>query len=813
MLNHVGNVVHRSLGCLGPLSRPLLGWYLSGARHIDALVLSPPGAVEDMEGLARQIYHRHLAALLVARLQRVRSVVSALLVVACMAALLVRPGPQPAWVPVALIVGLVALNGWVSRQAVAYFARRYAEDDKRLARGLITRTFLRPIPADCPADLRDPWRWTSLTQDGRVWSAEITEMDGRMTVSAMAPALVNLLLAVGAVLLWTVVFGGGLVSMPTITGDAPANPLFVVPIFVLIVGMVLVGALAAGDDEKSERAGLDMLGANKTLPELRALMLDDGAATTAEAAAWLAAGGSAHAVRHEQARAAQIEHARRDTSPVVTLGTATGILAGRGDFLAPSPCLPVAMSLVDMQAHTLLTGGTGSGKTSVIRAILRQVADWVGVGVLVLDGKAALGAEMAAAIPDLVLIDPAQTVVSLVAGVTPTQLAEVVQDRLGQASQDRFWIDSAAGLLRQAAVIAHRAGRYSLAVAYRVAVNERFRASFLERLPAAGNDIELEGALDFFASEWPDLDPKTRSGIVQTLRAVYLQIAAHADLMRWAEAEEGAPGTADLSAVLRGGRVAVVAPAYRYGQAGPLVTAVLKVGLYNRIKARADKGLGDGETPVVIAADEFQGIAVKEHDSSMATIGRSLQVAMILATQTVEHLNAALGEAEAAALLQVIGSHIALAGRSRKTDEMISARIGATFRATLTGGQFPGVPSTRAALTVQAAAGSRAAAHHHPDIADAISWGMTGLGADLERRRALGALSWTYQEAARWADMEGHKAHEGASVLPMCIIGAAPLIDAAEVPELTAVFGSAVVAISRGRTPRRDVVNLTLAYR
>lgn len=211
-----------------------------------------------------------------------------------------------------------------------------------------------------------------------------------------------------------------------------------------------------------------------------------------------------------------------------------------------------------------------------------------------------------------------------------------------------------------------------------------------------------------------------------------------------------------------------------------------------------------------MVSDEFQAIALKGKDSDMATIGRSLGVGMVFATQTVEHLIAALGEAEAAALLQVIGSQIALAGRSAKTDEMIARRIGSTFRATIQ--SMPGIPTTRAAMMVQAAAGSRAAAHHHTDIGDAISWDARGAEADLDRRRGFGALQFAREELERSAGNEEHRANDFMMVQPMCSIGVTPLVEAAEVQELVAVPSSALVCINRGRVSRRDVVNLHVAY-
>src|SRR5207248_351868 len=47
------------------------------------------------------------------------------------------------------------------------------------ARGVITRCFLRDVPADTPIDLCDAWRHNWLTNGSRPLSSEITEADAR----------------------------------------------------------------------------------------------------------------------------------------------------------------------------------------------------------------------------------------------------------------------------------------------------------------------------------------------------------------------------------------------------------------------------------------------------------------------------------------------------------------------------------------------------------------------------------------------------------------------------------------------------------
>ncbi|MFI4986741.1 MAG: LysR substrate-binding domain-containing protein, partial [Alphaproteobacteria bacterium] len=106
----------------------------------------------------------------------------------------------------------------------------------------------------------------------------------------------------------------------------------------------------------------------------------------AEGAAWAFAGASNWAARVEEARKAQLAEAIADKSPVLNLGTALGVLAARGDLLAPSAGLGMALSLKDLMQHLLVLGGTGSGKTEgVLRPLCKQLGALQGVGLVVLD--------------------------------------------------------------------------------------------------------------------------------------------------------------------------------------------------------------------------------------------------------------------------------------------------------------------------------------------------------------------------------------------------------------------------------------------
>jgi hypothetical protein len=123
----------------------------------------------------------------------------------------------------------------------------------------------------------------------------------------------------------------------------------------------------------------------------------------------------------------------------------------------------------------------------------------------------------------------------------------------------------------------------------------------------------------------------------------------------------------DLTGVLKGKRIGILAPAHRYGEAGPVVMALLKARIFAAIRDRAD--MAEGETPVVLLMDEAQAVTTKQ-DALILGIARSLNLAIVASTQTVERIEARLGSMEAAQFLTLFGSVIALqngsARRSRR---------------------------------------------------------------------------------------------------------------------------------------------------
>jgi hypothetical protein len=488
---------------------------------------------------------------------------------------------------------------------------------------------------------------------------------------------------------------------------------------------------------------------------------------------------------------------------MVELGETTGVFAGRGDFFGASAKLPFRLSLRDLQMHMLVLGGTGSGKTSgVLRPLARQLAGDDGVGLVIMDGKGSLPGELAH-LPGMRVVDPRQsgTEVSLVSGVEPSVIVDTIREILApsQGGDNQFWIDSAASVLRRAAIIAQATGGawwslfHSVHLVSRKDERERLIASLEAKTEG---DPLLREACAYFRGEWDTMDEKPRSSILAVIRSWVSTITATPELLQWAKTPAG-KDTVDIMSPLTGGRIGFLIPEHRYGTAGAVVTALIKARIYNGLKARADRDwAGTSETPVVFIIDEAQEVATSQ-DAQMLAIGRSLGLAMVAATQGLEGVKAKLGEATSDKWLAIFGSVVALGGRSLVTDTFVSERAGQSWQ--LSPADVEGA-TVRGSLSMEAISGPAAAARTQPHM-DRIAGGGRW-SAPSALAAALAALP---AAMARSKDPK-------IDVPSRLTLGPRPLVVPGEIASLTAVPDTAVVLATRGRVPRRDIVHLRPEY-
>ncbi|MBI1331469.1 MAG: TraM recognition domain-containing protein [Armatimonadetes bacterium] len=628
------------------------------------------------------------------------------------------------------------------------------------AKEAVQRCFLKAVPKGAPQDLADIWRHSWYTNEGRPISSEIVETDANSLVAS------------------EIVQGWRSCSMALMT----CAFLCLMPCLNVLILPALWGMLA----KRTTNPGT-----------IRSQELDRRQAV--EGAVLVAAGGIEWSKHQEQARMMQIAEAMNDKTPILRLGKSTGILAARGDSYAPSVGVPFDLSLRDLQNHLLVLGGTGSGKTSgILRPLAHQISSLKGVGLVVMDGKASLPGELKS-LAGMQIVDPAESKFSLVSGLSPAELVDTIVDVLttGQES-DPYWSNSAAGLLRRAAVLARFIGGswWTLSGIGKLATSQEELKKIIDRLDlkAVAKDPLVSEAVSYFMNEWSVMDEKPKSGIMSHAMTWIATITAHPELLAWAEAKEG-EDSFDLFSPLTGGRLGFLIPAHRYGRAGAVVTALLKARIYSRLKERAE-GKSTNSVPVVFLIDEAQEVATKD-DATMLSIGRSLGLAMVGATQTIEGITEKLGDKAAAKWLAVYGNALSLTGRSPATDEFMAKRAGSVWKAAVQ--TAPGI-SVKDSIVASQFSGSIAASRRQTFMREFALPAASPLAPFMEKSRQAQAN----QQSASADPRDYREADEGisSSVRPV------PLIHAEEISTLLAEQNLALMVAIRARAPRRDVIKL-----
>lgn len=654
-------------------------------------------------------------------------------------------------------VGALFLSCWLVPRMMRGTADAEAKGE---AEGIVRRCFLRDVDSATPDDLRDVWRHGWLTSQGRPISSEICEADAREVI-------------VHEFAKWWLVSAAGLAA-----GIACWSGIEFMGTLALVA---IVGKLLFHSNPATRRELL--------------LSIQEGV----EGLAFVAAGGDAWGQSIERARIEQIKEAKRDADKVdgrlVRLGDATGLLAARGDMFAPSAGMPFSLSLRDLQTHLLVLGGTGSGKTTaVLKPLIYQAAAWDGIGLAVMDGKGALPGELRKLGDKLTIIDPDKVRVSLVAGIEPSMVVDTLVEILGGQSSDRFWSDSAGGILRRCALVAHAAGKgeWSLLGAARLAFDDSEREKALDAVPAEAlaESPALGEAMAFLETEFPEIDPKLRSNFVAQIRSWINTLTAHPKMLAWADATPS-QSEADIGEVLKGARMGVLIPAHRYGDAGRVASALLKARLYRGLKDRADdKDWRKTGTPVLMVIDEAQEVATAD-DATLLAIGRSLGLAMVAATQTIEGVYERLGQASAK-WLGIFGGVVGLTGRSEETDKFVAHRIGAAWSPYVEAGN--GLP-VKTAIQADMMTGPHAAKRTQKFFGKHLrsdNWNNLVYRAT---RGVAGQIRALFQGQAVGAQAS-------------CRLGVRGMVEPGEIQTLLAEPNRALAIVSRARVIRRDAVTL-----
>lgn len=527
-------------------------------------------------------------------------------------------------------------------------------------------------------------------------------------------------------------------------------------------------------------------------------------------------------VKHVEGRKQQAERAAKDTSPLITWGTAMGEMTARWDGFAPDAGLPVRSSVNDLATHLLVLGSTGRGKTSAVLNPLMAAYIAAGVGgSLTMDGKGSL-AVLYRRVKNYLLIDPRRCVVGLYEGMSPAEVANCWKE-LNTPKDDHnpFFTTSAGTACRHTAEVLRALVDITAdgpeEEKWHWTVHHHFRLAQLGL--AAGADAKtsmhqfldnvwlkhpkgqvglLADARQYFLVELEGLDEKPLSSIAATVSSWFSPILSHKDLLVWGQAETGVR----VEECLHGRHVGINLPTTVFGHAGTVATRFLKNRVFNEGKRRAEAPEGDWRAmdptakPCLLLMDECQ-LIFGEPDMDLIPIGRSLGLWFVCCTQTIESMRTiARDQHKIGAALDSFQSVIALRS-SPETTQWLVSRFGMTWMPQfVTGGvgidfvgsvaqasdaplYDPTNPQARVMRWLR-----RLGAGSFRPIAFATDGGREGMGGSADHLR----FSMITTAGKGWAEE--------------------PLLSKATFEAITAQQGTALCSLTRGGSPRRDFIRL-----
>ncbi|MGO7266272.1 type IV secretory system conjugative DNA transfer family protein [Rhizobium johnstonii] len=425
----------------------------------------------------------------------------------------------------------------------------------------------------------------------------------------------------------------------------------------------------------------------------------------------------------------EVENAchRLKDQPIIPVGEATGLIRGRGDMEAPDRGTIVCYDGESVRQHTLILGGTGSGKTRlVIRPLFKRImeAKWGPghkIGAYVTDGKGTLWKDLEPIVANrkdevaVIGTGEDQFGLDLCQGMSPLEISTTFKAVAGQlqgASKEDFWPESASLLLMHSATIARaiemsgsvrlkwkenrRCMPYSLIGIAQIASNEPLMlecfkdfSDFARTLDEDDTDAEAtaymraaDQSIQWLNGAHMKQGDNTRGSIVANVSSVLGKLSGAPDIT--ARFCSGAfERMVDVDHALKGGILFIAVGETEHGMAGKVVTLWLKTRLYIMARRRLiDDPEGCENTSCALIADEYQMLATIGPDScaTFFNIARQTGVFMVAATQSVAALNQAIGEHATANLMNLLRSKIILKTEERSTLEYAKALAGEVAR-------------------------------------------------------------------------------------------------------------------------------------
>ncbi|WP_165447390.1 type IV secretion system DNA-binding domain-containing protein [Rhizobium leguminosarum] len=419
--------------------------------------------------------------------------------------------------------------------------------------------------------------------------------------------------------------------------------------------------------------------------------------------------------------------------PVFPIGVATGYMRSMGDIGAPLKGQFVCMDGDSARQHTLILGGTGSGKSMfVMEPMFSRImsANWGEghrIGAYVTDGKGVLYKDFLKYVDkrdDVKIVGVAddQFAIDLVRGMTPAQISDTFKgvsiQLLGNPS-DSFWIEMASLVIMHAAMIAQgfeyseRGVKeftenegfrpYSLAGIALIATNEIVCKGVSEVVRELRNkDEENKGAggtekteilkqavksTNWIKTNFWEIATETRTGIVSNINSVIGKLDGAPDVARrFCYGTCPADKLIDVDHALNGGIIMVAVGGATHGLIGHLVTVWIKSRLYMRARRRMTELSKEelSKTSCAMFADEYQMLVTSgsdDSDSKIWNISRASGLFLIAATQSVAAMRQAMGADGCANLLNLLRTKILLKTEEESTLNYFQTLLGESLQA------------------------------------------------------------------------------------------------------------------------------------
>ncbi|MGO0307967.1 type IV secretory system conjugative DNA transfer family protein [Endozoicomonas acroporae] len=643
---------------------------------------------------------------------------------------------------------------------------------------LIKRTLVRDVD-DAPDDLKDQFRNMVIDENG-------DSVDGQLLASDIKePVLFQKLNNYFAIYPFLAIYGliagmslnsaGGSFQEFIGSGNIIITSFFSIPVLVLMIINIFDGGIMKKRQLLAEASAEN---------SITTVMIDTV--------------GKSHLKTIEETKQTQIENCKKDDSAFIKIGTSTGLFADRRDNYAPSESgIDFGLTVNDLSVHCLITGGTGSGKTScAIRPILRQLRENTDYGLLVLDGKSALPIEIETG-SDYQLISPKSDAFNAIEGLSSDEVADGFFYMFKGNGGDSFWDEAARTLVRASHCCLDLVDEVPTTMSnlYKALTNNQF---LHDKLLGNINRLYKEGKLDSYdlaqieyrVNEYPSMPDKSRDSVLSTARNWLSTIIHNKKLAAWADTEHGVK----VEDVTTGSRIGICLPQSEYGYAGTVISNFAKNRVYKAIQQRGDVW-EEGQKPVMVIIDECQELISDNAEGTILPVARSLGMIGVYSTQNLMGLYKKMGSEHAAKqMLGNLKNLIAFDPKDEVSRKFIQERMGNEWRITTTASQGSG--DTKSSVNGIVNNASTIFANNNKELVDNAGRSILGNTTRQFWGSSMGALKNVFKQ--------DNKQQSSKSVEVKLM----PLVQAEEVESLLAKPNTALASIVRGRVVRRDVITL-----